>query len=92
MYETQGRFSTNVASPWDRSGNSWNYGYRTMSSGAPGGGGGAGSGGETMTPGGGDDPEGAQPGSYTFRRRNAVVEGTEEAPNPSDFPDPNSPK
>ncbi|KAF9975586.1 hypothetical protein BGZ73_000702 [Actinomortierella ambigua] len=91
-YETQGRFIGNTAAPWHRSGNSWNNGYRTMSSGAPGGGGGTGPGGETMAPGGGDDPDGAQPGSYTFRRRNAVVEGTEEAPNPSDFPDPNSPK
>ncbi|KAG0278922.1 hypothetical protein BGZ97_009665 [Linnemannia gamsii] len=75
-----------------RSGNPFS-GARTHSSG----GGGSGGGGGTttapadMSPGGGDATEGDTPSDYTFRRRNAIVEGSEDAPKADDFPN-NSPK
>ncbi|KAF9103517.1 hypothetical protein BGX29_003261 [Mortierella sp. GBA35] len=75
-----------------RSGNPFS-GARTHSSG----GGGSGGGGGTTTapadmgPGGGDATDGDQPSEYTFRRRNAIVEGSEEAPKADDFPN-DSPK
>ncbi|KAG0367941.1 hypothetical protein BGZ54_002972 [Gamsiella multidivaricata] len=36
----------------------------------------------------GDESEGGRPkpSSYTFRRRNAIVEGSEDAPKANDFP------
>ncbi|KAF9997608.1 hypothetical protein BGZ79_008707 [Entomortierella chlamydospora] len=67
---------------------------RTHSSGG-GGSGGGGDGGATapdgMNPGGGDATDGDQPSEYTFRRRNAIVEGSEDAPKADDFPN-SSPK
>ncbi|KAF9929716.1 hypothetical protein FBU30_001284 [Linnemannia zychae] len=75
-----------------RSGNHFS-GARTHSSG----GGGSGGGGGTttapadMSPGGGDATDGDTPSEYTFRRRNAIVEGSEDAPKADDFPN-NSPK
>ncbi|KAF9347097.1 hypothetical protein BGX26_001397, partial [Mortierella sp. AD094] len=64
-------------------------GARTHSSGG-GGSGGGGDGGavapDGMNPGGGDATDGDQPGDYTFRRRNAIVEGSDDAPKADDFP------
>ncbi|KAK3812061.1 MAG: hypothetical protein J3Q66DRAFT_51463 [Benniella sp.] len=37
------------------------------------------------TEGGGEATEGEQPGDYTFRRRNAIVEGSDDAPKADDF-------
>ncbi|KAF9405234.1 hypothetical protein BGZ76_006632 [Entomortierella beljakovae] len=64
-------------------------GARAHSSGGGGSGGGGGSDGPTsddMTPGGGDSADGDQPSEYTYRRRNAIVEGSDEAPKADDFP------
>lgn len=68
-------------------------GARTHSSGGGGSGGGGDSptGSGDMSPGGGDGGDGGEPSSYTFRRRNAIVEGSEDAPKADDFPD-GSPK
>ncbi|KAF9217340.1 hypothetical protein BGZ59_004870 [Podila verticillata] len=68
-------------------------GARTHSSGGGGSGGGGDSptGSGDMSPGGGDAGDGGEPSSYTFRRRNAIVEGSEDAPKADDFPD-GSPK
>jgi hypothetical protein len=70
------------------------FGARTHSN-IGGSGGGGGDGGATapadMSPGGGDGTDGAEPSEYTFRRRNAIVEGSEDAPKADDFPN-NSPK
>ncbi|KAF9993576.1 hypothetical protein BGZ65_010867, partial [Modicella reniformis] len=64
-------------------------GARTHSSGGVGSGGGGGSDGpETAAPpsdSGGEVAEGDQPSEYTFRRRNAIVEGSEDAPKADDF-------
>ncbi|KAG0326850.1 hypothetical protein BG000_001217 [Podila horticola] len=67
-------------------------GARTHSSGGGGSGGGGDSptGSGDMSPGGGDG-DGGEPSEYTFRRRNAIVEGSEDAPKADDFPD-GSPK
>ncbi|KAG0024924.1 hypothetical protein BGZ81_007544 [Podila clonocystis] len=67
-------------------------GARTNSSGGGGSGGGGDSptGSGDMSPGGGDG-DGGEPSEYTFRRRNAIVEGSEDAPKADDFPD-GSPK
>ncbi|KAF8923298.1 hypothetical protein BGZ58_003112 [Dissophora ornata] len=68
---------------------------RAHSSGGGGSGGGGGDGSATapadMTPGGGDSTDGDQPSEYTFRRRNAIVEGSDDAPKADDFPS-SSPK
>ncbi|KAG0368571.1 hypothetical protein BGZ54_001652 [Gamsiella multidivaricata] len=66
-------------------------GARAHSSGGGGSGGGGGSDGSAtapadMNPGGGDATDGDQPSEYTFRRRNAIVEGSEDAPKSDDFP------
>ncbi|KAI1318255.1 hypothetical protein EDD11_006951 [Mortierella claussenii] len=72
-------------------------GARAHSSGSAGSGGGGGSDGSgatapaDMNPGGGDATDGDQPSDYTFRRRNAIVEGSEDAPKAEDFPS-SSPK
>ncbi|KAF9904799.1 hypothetical protein EC991_002303 [Linnemannia zychae] len=44
------------------------------------------------TTGGEDESDGSKPkpSSYTFRRRNAIVEGSEDAPRVDDFPDGSS--
>ncbi|KAF9189672.1 hypothetical protein BGZ51_009401, partial [Haplosporangium sp. Z 767] len=63
---------------------------RAHSSGGGGSGGGGGDGGATASggasPGGGDMIDGETPSEYTFRRRNAIVEGSEDAPKADDFP------
>ncbi|KAF9428747.1 hypothetical protein BGZ94_001199 [Podila epigama] len=66
-----------------------NWGARTHSSGGGGSGGGGDSptGSGDMSPGGGDGGDGEQPSEYTFRRRNAIVEGSDEAPKADDFTD-----
>ncbi|KAF9908222.1 hypothetical protein EC991_010148 [Linnemannia zychae] len=75
-----------------RSGNSFS-GARTHSSGGGGSGGGGGTttAPEDMSPGGGDATDGDTPSEYTFRRRNAIVEGSDDAPKADDFPN-SSPK
>ncbi|GJJ73008.1 hypothetical protein EMPS_05366 [Entomortierella parvispora] len=70
------------------------FGARTHSNIGGAGGGGGGAGGTApadMSPGGGDATDGDQPSEYTFRRRNAIVEGSDDAPKADDFPN-NSPK
>ncbi|KAG0378285.1 hypothetical protein BGX24_004270, partial [Mortierella sp. AD032] len=44
---------------------------------------------ESNATGGEDESDGSKlkPSSYTFRRRNAIVEGSEDAPKADDFPD-----
>ncbi|KAF9958411.1 hypothetical protein BGZ72_000399 [Mortierella alpina] len=69
---------------------------RAHSSGGGGSGGGGGSDGSGVAggdpqPGGGDTADGAEPSEYTFRRRNAIVEGSDDAPKSDDFPN-TSPK
>ncbi|KAF9915521.1 hypothetical protein BX616_006000 [Lobosporangium transversale] len=54
-------------------------------SGAGGGSDGSGSAPADMNPGEGDAGNGDQPSDYTFRRRNAIVEGSEDAPKAEDF-------
>ncbi|KAF9114403.1 hypothetical protein BGX27_010952 [Mortierella sp. AM989] len=65
-------------------------GARAHSSGGGGSGGGGGSDGAAdpagMNPGGGDATDGDQPSEYTYRRRNAIVEGSDDAPKADDFP------
>ncbi|KAG0376878.1 hypothetical protein BGX24_007071 [Mortierella sp. AD032] len=75
-----------------RSGNPFS-GARTHSSGGGGSGGGGGTttAPEDMSPGGGDATDGDTPSEYTFRRRNAIVEGSDDAPKADDFPN-SSPK
>ncbi|KAF9577021.1 hypothetical protein BGW38_008055 [Lunasporangiospora selenospora] len=41
---------------------------------------------EGSNPGGGEGAEGETPSEYTFRRRNAIVEGVDDAPKADDFP------
>jgi len=70
------------------------FGARTHSNIGGAGGGGGGAGGAApgdMSPGGGDTTDGDQPSEYTFRRRNAIVEGSDDAPKADDFPN-DSPK
>ncbi|KAG0055609.1 hypothetical protein BGZ83_008043 [Gryganskiella cystojenkinii] len=75
--------------------NSLSNGSARTHSNIGGSGGGGGDGGATapadMSPGGGDANDGDQPSEYTFRRRNAIVEGSDDAPKADDFPN-NSPK
>lgn len=71
-----------------RAGNMYG-GARTHSNGGSGSGSGGGSDGPDATApasgGDGEAGEGETPSEYTFRRRNAIVEGSEEAPRADDF-------